>query len=311
MTELVTIVVNWNTVGLLDDCLRSVVRDTPPGWVNRIVVVDNASHDGSVDHLRRHWPEVQVVANERNVGFCAANNQALRASTAPYALLLNTDARLHPGAIGTMLGYFERDPRAAIVGPRLVYGDGSFQRWTAGQPFTPRTLANYLLGIERLLPGRPGAAGIFLGRDTAVAFQPGWVSSAVMLVRRQAVEEVGLFDERLFVYMDDVDLCERVRHASWHVWYAPDCTATHFMGASSQRAPHGASPEALRALNRWYVRRHGSRAGRLLRALEVAGFAGRAAAYAGLSVLRPTTTARARMRAHATHVRLALEPIRV
>jgi GT2 family glycosyltransferase len=132
-----------------------------------------------------------------------------------------------------------------------------------------------------------------------------------MMLRRRAVEEIGLFDERLFVYMDDVDLCERVRRAGWHVWYAADCTATHFMGASSKRAPQGASPEALRALNRWYVRRYGPRAGLLLRALEAVGFAGRAAAYGGLSLLRRSPTARARMRAHATHVRLALEPIRV
>jgi N-acetylglucosaminyl-diphospho-decaprenol L-rhamnosyltransferase len=197
------------------------------------------------------------------------------------------------------------------VGPRLVYGDGSFQRWTAGQAFTLRTVANYLLGVERLLPGWSGAAGIYIGRDTAVPFQPAWVCSAVMMLRRPAVEEIGLFDERLFVYMDDVDLCDRVRRAGWHVWYAADCTATHFMGASSKRAPQGASPEALRALNRWYVRRYGPRAGLLLRALEAVGFAGRAAAYGGLSLLRRSPTARARMRAHATRVRLALEPIRV
>ncbi|GAA5017194.1 glycosyltransferase [Actinopolymorpha pittospori] len=312
--DLTTVVVNWNTRDLLDDCLRSVDDATPPGLRNHVIVVDNASRDGSVEYLRGHWPQATVIANDENVGFCRANNQALRASASPNVLLINTDARLAPGGIAGMLDYLRRDPRCAVVGPRLVYGDGSFQRWTAGQPFSLRTLANYLLGLERLLPGWPGAAGIYLGQDTDESFQPGWVSSAVMMLRRSAIEQIGLLDERIFVYMDDVDLCQRARDDGWNVWYAADVTATHFMGASSRRVTGRASPEALRALNRWFVRRHGHPAGLALRGLEVLGFGARAVAYAGLSVLRrppERSSARSQMRAHATHLRLALEPIHV
>ncbi|SDS74662.1 hypothetical protein SAMN04489717_3727 [Actinopolymorpha singaporensis] len=312
--DLTTVVVNWNTRDLLDDCLRSVYEATPHGLTNHVVVVDNGSTDGSAEHLRSHWPQVDLVANDENVGFCRANNQALRITESPYVLLINTDARLEPGGIDGMLGYLRDDPTCAVVGPRLVYGDGTFQRWTAGQPFTLRTLANYLLGLERLLPGRPGAAGIYLGRDTDRAFQPGWVSSAVMMLRRSAIEQIGLLDERIFVYMDDVDLCQRARDAGWNVWYAADVTATHFMGASSRRAPGRASPEALRALNRWFVRRHGHAAGVVLRGLEVAGFGGRALAYVGLAVVTRSpgrSSALSQMRVHATRLRLALEPIDV
>jgi N-acetylglucosaminyl-diphospho-decaprenol L-rhamnosyltransferase len=310
-THLTTIVVNWNTVDLLDDCLRSIVVSTPAGLANEIVVVDNGSVDGSVEHLRRAWPAVQVIANAENAGFCRANNQALRASRSPYVLLVNTDARLGPDGIAAMLGHLERDLRAAVVGPRLVYGDGTFQRWTAGQPFSLRTLANYLLGFERLFPRWPAAAGIYLGRDTRTAFRAGWVSSAVMLLRRSAIEEIGLFDERIFVYMDDVDLCQRARDAGWHVWYAAGTTATHFMGASSKRVTGRASPEALRALNRWFARRHGPRAGLALRVLEVTGFAARAAAYTAVAVVRRSPAPLAQARAHVRHLRLALEPIHV
>jgi GT2 family glycosyltransferase len=132
-----------------------------------------------------------------------------------------------------------------------------------------------------------------------------------MALRRTAVEEVGLLDEEIFVYMDDVDLCERVRAAGWSVWYAPDTTATHFMGASSRRVVGSASLEALRALNRWFTRRHGSRAGAALRALEVAGFGARVIAYGTQSLVRDTPHVRAQMRAHAARVRLALERVDV
>jgi N-acetylglucosaminyl-diphospho-decaprenol L-rhamnosyltransferase len=310
-TRLTTIVVNWNTVDLLDDCLRSIVESTPIDVDNEIIVVDNASADGSVAHLAASWPDVQVIVNAENVGFCRANNQAIRISTAPFLLLVNSDARLETDGIATLLGYFERDERAAVVGPRLVYGDGSFQRWTAGQSPRLRSMANYLLGIERMAPSRPRAGGLYLARDTASPFRPGWVSSAVMALRRTAVDEIGPLDERIFVYMDDVDICQRATDAGWNVWYAADTTATHFMGGSAKRATGRASPEALRALNRWFVRRHGRASGIALQALEVAGFGGRTAAYGAKAVLQRSPEARSQMTAHAAHLRLALEPIRV
>ena len=266
--DLATVVVNWNTVGLLDECLASIFAATPASLHNEVVVVDNGSTDGSVEHLRRHWPDVRLIVNPDNQGFCRANNAAVRATDAPLLLLVNTDARLQPDNIAGLLRYFRDDPQAAVVGPRLTYADGTFQRWTAGRLPGLRSLAAFLLGLDRVGPWR--GAGHYLGADTGEAFRPEWVSSAVMAVRRSALEEVGLLDEDIFVYMDDVDLCARVTAAGWHVWYAAETTAAHFMGASSTRVTGRASPEALRALNRWYVRRHGAAAGRVLRGVEVA-----------------------------------------
>lgn len=309
VADLTTIVVNWNTVGLLDGCLSSIVAATPEGLDNEIVVVDNASADGSGEHLRTAWPQVTVLKNAVNEGFCRANNRAIRATSAPYVLLVNTDARLAPGSIATLLGYLERDPRAAAVGPRLVYGDGTFQRWTAGEPFGLRSAANYLLMLDRVAPRR--AKGIYLTRDIRDPFRAGWVSSAVMALRRSAVEAVGLLDDDIFVYMDDVDLCDRLASAGWHIWYAADTTAVHFMSGSSAAGPAGvrASPEAMRSLNRWFARRYGRRRAQQLRGLEILGFGARAALYGAFSLLHRSPIARSSMRAHLFHLRLALEPL--
>lgn len=309
--SITTVIVNWNTEALLDDCLRSIVADVPAGWSNQIVVVDNASSDGSVAKLRRDWPDVAVIANDANVGFCRANNQVLRGLRSEVALLVNTDARLTPGATAAMLAHLERDPRAAVVGPRLVYGDGSFQRWTAGAPFTLRSMAGYLLGLHRLARWLPGFHSVYLTEDTPEAFRPAWVSSAVMMLRGEALHQVGPLADDIFVYMDDVDWCQRATEAGWHVWYAADATAVHFMGASSRRVTGKASPEALRALNRWFVRRNGRWTALPLRAVEAVGFGGRSLLYAVRARLRDDPDARRQAAAHRTHLALSLEKINV
>ena len=301
--DLAVIVVNWNTVDLLDDCLGSIVEHTGAEHRIEVVVVDNGSDDGSVEHLETHWPGVRVIANEQNLGFCRANNQAIRATAAPRLLLMNTDARLTPGCLEAMVRHLEDDPLAAVVGPRLVYADGTFQRWTAGQCPSLRSCASYLFGLDRLAGEGSALSGMYLRHDTAVPFRPGWVTSAVMLLRRDALAQIGFLDESIFVYMDDVDLCQRATDAGWHVWYAADATAVHFMGASSRRRTGTVSPEALRALNRWFEARHGSRQADALRALETVGFGARASAYAAGWLVRRDDESRQRARAHWVRVK--------
>ena len=309
--DLAVVIVNWNTVDLLDECLQSVVDHAPADLRTEVIVVDNASTDGSVAHLREHWPSVRVIENDENVGFCRANNQAIRVTTAPYLLLVNTDARLTPGCAYAMLGHLDRDPAAAVVGPRLVYGDGSFQRWTAGRSLSFGSCASYYLGLDRLSDRVPALSGIYLAHDTDQPFMPGWVTSAVMLVRRSALDQIGLLDESIFVYMDDVDLCQRATDAGWHVWYAADTTAVHFMGASTKRETGKVSPEAMRAFNRWYERRHGRRSARAVRALQTVGFGARAGAHALKGLVHHDDAARGAARAHWTRCKLSLETANV
>jgi hypothetical protein len=148
---------------------------------------------------------------------------------------------------------------------------------------------------------------MYLPYDTPKAFPAGWVTSAVMLLRRAALEEIGLLDESIFVYMDDVDLCQRATDAGWTVWYAPETTAVHFMGASTKRSTGRASPEALRALNRWYERRYGRRSARVLRGIEAVGFGARTGLCTMRALLRDDADIRRRAHAHWALTKLSLE----
>jgi GT2 family glycosyltransferase len=310
-TDLTFVVVNWNTVDLLDGCLGSIAQHCPDALTYEIVVVDNASTDGSREHMAACWPDVRVIANDENVGFCKANNQAIRATDSRYVMLVNTDAILSVDCVAVLMGYMAAEERAAVVGPRLQYANGGFQRWTAGQALTLRSCAGYLLGFDRLAGRFPGIGSMYLPFDTEHPFKPAWVTSAVMLLRRSALDEIGLLDESIFVYMDDVDLCQRATDAGWNVWYAADTTVVHYMGSSSMRNTGNASPEALRALNRWYKRRHGRIPADVLRVLETAGFGSRALVCALRGVVRHDDVTRRRAKVHWNLTKMSLGPDRV
>ena len=253
--DLTVVIVNWNTVGLLDDCLRSLDDHGPPPGAHR-------GRRGGQRLPRRvgrapaaqQWPAVRVIANDENVGFCRANNQAIRGQhRCAYLLLINTDARLHRGLPRPHdRAASRRDPRAGVIGPRLVYGDGSFQRWTAGRELS-------LAVLRQLLPaaGPDGASAVPApGRHLPALRHRRALPTGLGVERGDGrcgatpLDDVGLLDERIFVYMDDVDLCRRMTDGGWNVWYEADATAVHFMGASTRRQTGKASPEALRAFNR-------------------------------------------------------------
>jgi hypothetical protein len=296
-----TIIVNWNTPTLSIEAAQSAFEATPEGIAHRVVVVDNASEDDSLRALATSGLPVEVVANGDNRGFAAANNQGFSMAESEYVLLLNSDARLETGALSALVERMERSPRAAVVGSRLVYADERFQRWTAGREPSLGSCAVYLLGLDRLAPF--GTSGTYLGRDVARAFRPDWVSAACMLCRREAVIEVGLMDERYF-YMEDVDLCRRLRLAGYEIWYEPTAVAVHLMGESTRKLGSGAPPVALQSFNHYFAEHHSAAAGVALRALEVAGFGARSAAHAAASA-RGRDRARhlAEARAHFTRMR--------
>ena len=302
--DVVAVVVNWNTADLLQACLESLAADAPHGVVREVVVVDNGSEDGSADLVRRRWPDVHLIANDANEGYTKANNRALRARPGEYFLLINADAQLRPGCLATMLARMHADPAAAVVGPRLVYGDGAWQRWTAGRaPGLASVLAFYLF-LEKVSGGWRRRS-LFLADDVATAFQPDWVSSACMLVRGAALDEIGLMDETYFCYMDDVDLCQRARDAGWHVWYEPAGEAVHLMGQSTKRQTGKASPAAIRNFNHYVASQHGRAVGAAVRSAEFLGFATRAGLYSTMSLVRGASY-RQQARAHFQNLRVTL-----
>ena len=303
------VVINWNTRDLLARCLESLRANAPAHRSLEIIVVDNGSTDGSAEYVRTDWPDVRLIANEKNEGYTRANNQAIRASTSPYLLLVNADAFVLPGCIDRLVERLEADDRAGVAAPRLVYGDGSWQRWTAGRAPSLVSAAAYFLFIERVLSAARRRS-LYLAQDIRTAFQPDWVSSACMLVRRAALDDVGLLNERFVAYMDDVDLCQRLRDGGRSVWYCPEAEAMHVMGGSTRRRTGRPSPAAMRSFNRYFRDRNGRAASLAMRGIEAAGFGARAGALALAGALRQKEHLRERARAHWAYFQLALEPDR-
>jgi N-acetylglucosaminyl-diphospho-decaprenol L-rhamnosyltransferase len=213
---------------LLGRCLTSIEEHAPLGttaWV-----VDNASNDGTVELVRERFPAVRVIENDRNVGFAAATNAAIREGSAPYLLALNPDAELRAGTLDVLLEVMRQRPEVGIAGCRLERLDGSFDH--ASRRSFPTALAalSHLSGIGRR------AAGGRLAQYRAPDIERGpvdAVNGAFMLLRRSALEEVGLFDERYWMYMEDMDLSYRFKEAGWTTWYEPSVTALHVKHGTS------------------------------------------------------------------------------
>jgi GT2 family glycosyltransferase len=224
--EISVIIVNWNTRELLAGCLESVAA-TLRGVLHEVIVVDNASTDGSVAMLRESFPAVIVIENAANRGFGAANNQALAIMRGRYALLLNSDAVLTAHAAAELLACLENRPDAAMACGQLLNADGSRQNSIAAFPSLLTLLANMPL-LEFLFPRR------FPGKRRTYR-QPLEVDSGVgacLMVRREAIVDVGGFDERYFFFFEETDWAYRMRRAGWKVLHCPAALIYHLQGQS-------------------------------------------------------------------------------
>ncbi len=210
-----------------------------------ILVVDNASADGSPEVVRDEFPEARLIQNEENVGFARAVNQAWPHASGRYWLLLNSDTEVGDGAVDALVAFMDRHPAAGLATARLVNVDGSPQHCAQAVPSALLTLLE-TLRLHKLLPGRVRGR-LLLGPYFAydVEQQVGWTWGTALICRRQAVEETGLLSERFFLYGEDVDWCLRMRKAGWQVWFCPTAEVTH-RGAGS--APADQSDAMRRAL---------------------------------------------------------------
>jgi N-acetylglucosaminyl-diphospho-decaprenol L-rhamnosyltransferase len=239
------LVVNWNVRELLRACLRAVEREmllAPEEY--EIIVIDNASSDLSAAMVREEFPAVRLIENHSNVGFALANNQAWPLCRGEYLLLLNPDTVVRDHAVDVMLDWMSRHREAGILGCRLLNSDGSFQRAGGGAFPTLRNLAGSYLLLDRVLPAGWAAPAPFLERDRRGTFEIDWVSGAAMLCRRTAVGS-ALFDERFFMFGEDMELCERIRRNGWRVYYTGDATIVHHHGQSMEKQD---SPDVLAML---------------------------------------------------------------
>jgi GT2 family glycosyltransferase len=246
------VVVSYNVRGELERCLRSLRAHGGSG-LTAIAVVDNGSQDGTVEWLRADWPEVQTIDAGGNVGFARGNNLGIRATASELVLLLNPDAELQAGALPALVATLAAHPEAAAVGPRLVDDDGhpeiSFGPMIS--PWGEYTQRRLLTAYER------GAAWAD-ARVRALTAAPGekpWVSGACLLARRHDLEAAGLFDERYFLYTEDVDLCAAWRARGRTVRFEPAATVLHRRGRSGSAAP--AATEAQRRISQLaFYRKH-------------------------------------------------------
>jgi GT2 family glycosyltransferase len=232
-----------------------------------IVVVDNASTDGSADAVRDRYPRVRVLANPENLGFARACNQGWRASQAPLVLFLNPDAVPLQGAVEALVRVLDRRPEVGLVGPRTRYADGAVQVSTGPDLSLLAELRQRRLvrGVRRCEAWALERAETLHARE----HEPDWLSGSCLMARRSVLEATGGFDEGFFHYEEDADLCRRARGAGWRVVFTPDAEVRHELGRSMSRAPERAALEYHRS-HLLYYRRHTGPASRALLRLLLA-----------------------------------------
>jgi hypothetical protein len=224
--DLSIIIVNRNAREFLQSCLASIAA-TVRGLSYEIIVVDNASTDGSVAMLRERFPGVRLIVNDRNRGFGAANNQALRIMAGRYALLLNSDTVLTEKAVTELFAFLEDHPEAAIACGQLLNADGSRQNSIAAFPSLWTLLANTPL-LETLFPKRFPSKR----RRHAGPIEVDSGIGACLMVRKSAVDAVGMFDERYFFFFEETDWARQMHNAGWKIFHVPSALIYHFQGQS-------------------------------------------------------------------------------
>ena len=228
------VIVSYNTRVDLARCLRSL-QDTPPAIALDVVVVDNASEDGSAGWVRANCPADRLIDAGDNLGFARANNLGIRATASELVLLLNPDTVVPPGAIDRMVGVLDRHPGVAALGPRLIDGAGNPElSW--GAMISPAAEWRQ----KRLMQGLAAREAAVLAEVDRLSREErvvDWVSGACLLVRRAAAEAVGLLDERFFMYTEDVDFCASLRAQGGQILFTPAAEVIHLRGRSAATAP--------------------------------------------------------------------------
>lgn len=248
--DISVIIVNWNTRQLLADCLRSL----PEAGSYEVIVVDNGSTDGSVAMVAEQFPHVVVIANRANTGYAHANNQGLERATGRHLLLLNSDTRLSPTTLSTIVNYLDNHPLVGVAGCQLRNPDGTIQPSVRRLP----TLWDQAIILTKLPNFFPGLISHHLMADfdyhhEAIVEQ---VMGSCLAIRRPVLTKVGLLDEHFWSWFEDVDYCKRVNDAGWQVAYTPTTFITHLKGQSfDQHRPLAKQKIWIKSLL-WYMRKH-------------------------------------------------------
>lgn len=262
--DLSIIIVSWNVRDLLRRCLHSVFTSDAAPLQLEVIVVDNASADGSTAMVASEFPQVRLIANAHNRGFPGANNQGLAVSSGRYVMLLNPDTEVLADALAAMVAYLDAHPQVGALGPQLLNPDGSVQSsrrrfptfWTAVfestwlQSWAPPGVLKHYYVLDR--------------RDDEIS-EVDWVTGACLVVRREVIEQVGGLDESFFMYSEELDWCRRMKAAGWRVVYFPGAQVIHYEGKSSEQAVPARHIYFQTSKIRYFRKYHGAPAAAVLR----------------------------------------------
>ncbi|MBN1179166.1 MAG: glycosyltransferase family 2 protein [Anaerolineae bacterium] len=264
MVDLSVVIVNWNVRDLLRRCLDSVTRSWGTAAGIEVIIVDNASADGSVQMVAADFPYVRLIANADNRGFPAANNQGIAIAQGRYVLLLNPDTEVVDDALHTLVDFADAHPDVGVVGPQLLNPDGTVQPSRRRFP----TLVTALFEstwLQPLAPRRLLERYYLLDRPDDATQDADWVDGAALMARREGIERVGSMDEGFFMYSEEMDWCRRFGEAGWRVVYLPTARIVHYRGKSSEQVVAARHIHFQTSKVRYFRKYHGPVVTELLR----------------------------------------------
>ncbi|MER3461726.1 MAG: hypothetical protein C4342_01470, partial [Armatimonadota bacterium] len=254
-TDLSVTICSWNTRDYLDRCLASVLAQTEEIALE-VIVIDNASEDGSVETVEQKYPSVHLIRNEQNRGFGAGHNQGFAVASGEFLMPLNSDTVVHPSCFSRLVSFLRENRDVGIAAPKLLNPDGSLQYSCRRFP-TPAAALFRNTPLGKLFPNNRFAREYLMQDwDHSEPRDVDWVSGAALCLRASVYREIGGFDERFFMYLEDVDLCKRVHDAGLRVVYVPDAAVTHVIGASTDRVANRMIRQFHKSMLLYYARHH-------------------------------------------------------
>ncbi len=268
MPEVTVVVVSFNTKEFTDKCLKHLALSNLKNI--QVLVVDNASSDGSVEMIRKKYPEFSLIESNTNLGFGKANNLAMRKANGKYILLLNSDAFVQPDTLNKCVEIMKKIPECSVLGCRLTYQDGRLQP-SAGTLPNPINTFFWIWGLGSTVhPKSPE----YFSKSRRV----GWVTGAFMFMRREVFEKTNGFDEQIFMYMEEIEWCKRINESGLNIYYSPQISVTHLAGASSNFDLSPAYTKEMQGLV-YYFKKHYPNIGKIMKLLIIWGNMARAIAF--------------------------------
>jgi len=309
--QLSIVVLCWNDWKVLKDCLESIYRCTHSIRLE-VIVSDNGSTDDSIDQVRRNFPLVRVIENNRNLGFAKGNNVGIQAARGQYILILNPDTIIHENSLDRWISFAEQHPKAGGFGLRVLNPDGSYQ--VSARPFMS-IRGEWIAALY----ARPlGLVSDAFRSDTYVGWhgdserEIDWQSGCCVMFRADILKSIGGFDEQFFYQCEEVDLCLRVRQAGYQILFTPSATITHLGGQSVRKFPIRFEIEKLRNRYRYFYKHFGAAGARDFRRVEIARLRVRQALYSVLRIVSSDQLLNTRLETYRTVIRWnkLLDPVR-